>query len=779
MRYTMDTVVKIDETPATKLEAVKALLEQGLYLYPLVAGTKIPAIKGGKGYQDATNDLAQWEQWINQYGYGVNIGLNLAKSGIITLDIDKHNAEQNGLKSLGTLLIAYPELETELSSYAESTPNDGTHVFFKYDHNGDEQKFDGINYNLNGLEILVDSTVIAPSTFEGKEYSVKDDTGTWLDLAPAPQKLINFINGVDLPSMKLSTPAQRASPAISSLEQFKAGLTVVQKGDGRDPYMATKVGWLLGAGFTIEDTLTEALEINENYMQPPMSYGHVKNIVNSIARREARKPKTQAAKRTRTTSPDTATSDRNGAYDGTYKLTDKGNKERFMAAYPNKYLCINAASTNPVVYMYNGKQWEIDETAQIKRDFANMVANMANEQIAIPADADAETRKKITSAWLKFIDKTESTKAARDALSQVRDDVAKAASVLDANKYLLNTPAGTLLADKATFKQHDRNDYLTMITNGKQVNADKFAGSRWKQFLSQTFEGDSELIEYIQRVAGYVLLGDNREQLFFILKGNGEKTNGSNGKSVFIEAIANALGDYSTNINADNIVEQRNNNANQASPELVTMKNKRLVVMSELRKGAKLDESKLKSLTGDGQFTVRGMYQAAQQMERTYTMFLLTNHLPEIVGTDNAIWRRIIPIPFNHLVKAADADTKLAETLKAEADIILTWMIDGLRSYLANGLSHPQSVLDEKDKFRADMDVVAQFVSDNITLVEDGTGVALKAVKTRYEQWQDETGADMTVAQFTKKFKERYTDTRYTDPITKKQVRGFINMTLN
>ena len=60
-------------------------------------------------------------------------------------------------------------------------------------------------------------------------------------------------------------------------------------------------------------------------------------------------------------------------------------------------------------------------------------------------------------------------------------------------------------------------------------------------FLDTVTGGDKELIRFLQVCCGYALTGSTREQILLFLWGRG-----GNGKSVFIETITGAMGDYHT-----------------------------------------------------------------------------------------------------------------------------------------------------------------------------------------------------------------------------------------
>jgi P4 family phage/plasmid primase-like protien len=63
--------------------------------------------------------------------------------------------------------------------------------------------------------------------------------------------------------------------------------------------------------------------------------------------------------------------------------------------------------------------------------------------------------------------------------------------------------------------------------------------SKWDAFLDRITGGDSDLIGFLKRMAGYALTGSTQEHALFFLHGTG-----ANGKSTFIYAITAVAGDY-------------------------------------------------------------------------------------------------------------------------------------------------------------------------------------------------------------------------------------------
>src|SRR5262249_14755942 len=156
------------------------------------------------------------------------------------------------------------------------------------------------------------------------------------------------------------------------------------------------------------------------------------------------------------------------------------------------------------------------------------------------------------------------------------------------------------------------------------------------EVLSRIFQGDRDLISYVQRMVGYALTGDVSEKVFFILFGSGD-----NGKSLFLELIAKILGDYARTIPAELLMLDPRRNPNAPSPELAKLNGARFVTASEVESDQFLAEAKIKRMTGRDTITARNNYADPFEFVPEFKLFLATNHLPKIKGRGNAIWKRV------------------------------------------------------------------------------------------------------------------------------------------
>ncbi len=103
-------------------------------------------------------------------------------------------------------------------------------------------------------------------------------------------------------------------------------------------------------------------------------------------------------------------------------------------------------------------------------------------------------------------------------------------------------------------------------------------------------------MSFLQRAVGYTLTGQTREQCLFFLYGSG-----ANGKSTFLNALKELLGDYATQCGAETLmVKYAGGGANN---DIARLRGARLVASSEVEDGSRLAENMVKQITGqDGYY---------------------------------------------------------------------------------------------------------------------------------------------------------------------------------
>ncbi len=109
---------------------------------------------------------------------------------------------------------------------------------------------------------------------------------------------------------------------------------------------------------------------------------------------------------------------------------------------------------------------------------------------------------------------------------------------------------------------------------------------------------------------------------------------GANGKSVLLDVSIQILGDYASAAPPGFLMDK--GAYSEHSTELTELHGRRIFVCSELKPNDKLDEARVKHLTGGDKITARRMRQNFYSFAPTHKLWLLGNHRPEVAYTELA-----------------------------------------------------------------------------------------------------------------------------------------------
>jgi len=386
--------------------------------------------------------------------------------------------------------------------------------------------------------------------------------------------------------------------------------------------------------------------------------------------------------------------------------------------------------------VWDGARWVSDDTYGVMRYAKLTTRFMLAEAAKAPTD---ERMKALGKHALKS--QSESRLNAMINLAKSEPGIAAVPEAFDADPWLLNVRNGTVDLRTGKCRDHRHEDLLTKIA---PVVYDLHATCpTFLRFLRDIMKGRDELVDFMQHAIGYTLVGTTREQVMLILHGGG-----ANGKSTLIETLIALLGDYARSMPSDALMVKRGDDG--PKNEIARLRGVRLAAAVESDEGRRFSEAFVKQITGTDTVTVRHLYNDFFDMRPEFTVWLSTNHKPQIKNTDHGIWRRIRLVPFDVTFKdktSIDAgddgvlhkDEHMLDRLRKELPGILNWAIAGCMAWQRDGLPVPESVKQATEGYRAEMDLVAAWIADHCVEMPTAEWKAVDLHKS-YATWCEENG---------------------------------------
>ncbi len=282
----------------------------------------------------------------------------------------------------------------------------------------------------------------------------------------------------------------------------------------------------------------------------------------------------------------------------------------------------------------------------------------------------------------------------------------------DQHPFLLGVHNGVVDLHTGEFRKARPEDRITMRT--RVVYDPNATCPTWEQTLLDIFtppfdltteaahrEQGREMAAFMQRAIGYSITGDCREECCFFTWGLG-----GNGKGTVINTIAWALADYTDDLPYSTL--EKSDRGGGVPNDVAKLVGKRFVTSSEVNE-FRLNESKLKTLTGRDPMTARFLHKEFFTFIPVGKIWIATNTKPEIVGDDDGIWRRIYLIPFTNSFEGREKK-QLKDQLRDELPGILNWMIKGTRRWLEQGLKPPPTVQAATRAYRQESSPLMPFI---------------------------------------------------------------------
>jgi putative DNA primase/helicase len=407
-------------------------------------------------------------------------------------------------------------------------------------------------------------------------------------------------------------------------------------------------------------------------------------------------------------------------------LTDLGNAERFVRDNADALRYVAPWKKAPWLEWYEtrwGKDLRLHVVERAKKTVRGLYREAADIEDAKSRNGLLDHARK--SEHVQRITAMVNLGASDPKLSVLPDQ-------MDTDLLKLNVLNGTIDLRTGQLQPHSRQDLITKLAPVTYYPDAKC--SLFEVFLNRIMGGNPKLIAYLQRVLGYCLSGDIREQAIWVFHGDGD-----NGKSTLMTVLHEILGDYATQPSIDTFLAHRSKSETQ--PGLMALAGVRMAVSTELEPGSRLSEDLIKRVTGGEVVTGRGLWEGVWSYLPAFKLILVVNPLPTIRGQDHAIWRRVKRVPFAVRIPKSEQDKNLSEKLKAEAPGVLAWLVQGCLDWQQGGLMEPEEVTQATVEYREEMDVLGDWMAESGIRTGDHLWEQASALYRNYKQWADESGA--------------------------------------
>lgn len=438
-------------------------------------------------------------------------------------------------------------------------------------------------------------------------------------------------------------------------------------------------------------------------------------------------------------------------------LTDADNAERLKMLYGYDVRYIPEKGKGAAWMRWDGKRWKpVYET-----NLYDLVVNTALLSIrAVYGASGGEFSDEDIQKRVKALTKLKNRAKTDDCLKYARKVLEGSINDFDRKPYALNVQNGIINLKTGVLYPHTCAAMCSRLTRAEYRPELIGQDSLWVRTVAQIIP-DEEERAYLQKWAGYLLIGAAPEEKLLFLYGTG-----GSGKGTFINTIGYMLGDYADTVDIEVFLSSRNDGHGggaNASPEIAKLAGVRAAMASETPIGRRMNEAKLKSITGRDDITARFLYGQQFTFSPVVKFVLSSNYLPAVHdSTDGGMIRRLVIAP---LMQNLDGvrDIHLKEKLQETEELaaVLAWCVDGCLKWQKEGLgTPPRRFLQQMGAFYADSDALQQFIDDEC-FIGKSARAKVKDFCERFTEWRGERIKKRSVIEMMRR--KGYEVTRHND----------------
>lgn len=201
---------------------------------------------------------------------------------------------------------------------------------------------------------------------------------------------------------------------------------------------------------------------------------------------------------------------------------------------------------------------------------------------------------------------------------------------MDSDPYLLGCENGVIDLKTCRLRDGRPDDWMSKSI-GYAYNPSETGRSFVEDSMQKTFPVAEER-EFVQRYAGYCLLGKHPEKKYMLVTDMAGRKSGSNGKTTVNQGLRHALGEYACQGIAETLyTDGSTRNENSCTPGRMHYRGKRLATYEELDPKKKFDTTRLKNLHGGcATETARDAYGRSVEEFPWTAKFLISFNISEL-----------------------------------------------------------------------------------------------------------------------------------------------------
>lgn len=773
---------------------------------------------------ESTSDIDAIKKWWWKENPDYNVGVHCSKSGFFVIDIDPRSGGPDSFIEFEKLVEGNlpPTVEAITGTYTGigGTASRGRHIFYKCDPN------EGLIGNLNNLDLKgVDIkhngyVLISPSQhFSGVTYEWAPGHAPWeTEMAEAPEALLEVLR-----KRTKRSSYSLSEGSWDDLEWERVDIAKIMR-DGIDEGSRAvdvyKLTCALANKFGTDETSRRVIEsdmirFNQLNIRPPMDIEgpngllmHVHRAIDFVAdnpklaftapevatwmkkqgENMSKQPQpllgvvqppseekeetpskegtwwvgdavkasvesgasiSQASRLSKINVPldQDSLDEEDGGVLGARSMSDTGNGRRLVDAFGSALRYTSGLGW----FTWDNGYWKPDVEDLGVSEEAKKIAPIISAEVARYPESQA-------SEVIKWASQSRSNSRIRGAIESAKSDprISIPLDEWDKDDNLLGVLNGVIDLRTGDLLQ-GRPDLL--ITKRAPVSYTRgHTNTRWENFLDQATQGDKELQDWLQRAAGYTLSGHNMHDLMFLVYGPP-----GSGKNTFVEALVKCLGTRQYAWPLDSVVLAQGDGMSSSSDQYhwAELRGRRMVWVDELPESERLKENAVKRLTGSSEISARSPGEKPFTFQSHAKLWVSTNNRPII--TDDAMWRRIRPVPFEY--KPTEPDPGLKDYIfdpEGALPAVLSWAVEGaikvMNSKSKDAIGWCSAVSKAADIYRKNEDRLGMFL-DEETETAKHEDIPLKTLFYVYREWANDRGEKpMTQIAFTRKISERGLD---------------------